>query len=75
MMKKRIFNVKQNRPDLCISINSKSMLFKLVDNFFVDSLNDPECASAKKILESKIERYNDLGWEDKVILLNIVLKL
>ena len=73
--KKRTFNVKQDRPDLVISLNAKSMLYSIVDNFFVHSMDNEECAGAKRILESKIEGYNKLGWEDKVVLLNIVLKL
>ena len=73
--KKRKFKVKQSRPDLTISVNASSMLYKLVDNFFGNSMHDSQCAGAKRILESKIERYNKLGWEDKVVLLNIVLKL
>lgn len=77
---KRKFNIKatplDKRPDLMISLNGSSLLYKMVDNFFndkskIDEMYHPAIAS----LENKIENFNKLEWEQKVILLDIILKL
>lgn len=76
---KRKFNVKtkplDKRPDLMISLNASSLLYKMVNNFFsdkskIDEMYHPAIAS----LENKIENFNKLEWEQKVMLLDIILK-
>ena len=71
---KKKFRVKTPRPNLSISINAQSMLYKMIDLFFCDE-KDKQCIWAKEKLIEKVENYNKLEWEDRVILLNIVLKL
>ncbi len=77
---KRIFNVKakpvDKRPSLMISLNASSVLYKLVDNFFNDGTKiDDMYKPAIESLENKIENFNKLEWEQKVILLDMILKL
>mgnify|MGYP003654414165 FL=1 len=76
---KRIFNVKKpvdKRPSLMISLNASSVLYKLVDNFFNDGTKiDDMYKPAIESLENKIENFNKLEWEQKVILLDMILKL
>tara|TARA_R110002012_G_scaffold242284_2_gene416618 strand:- start:320 stop:565 length:246 start_codon:yes stop_codon:yes gene_type:complete len=77
---KRKFNIKvkpsDKRPDLMISLNGSSMLYKIVDNFFNDgSKIDDMYRPVVNRLEHSIENFNKLEWETKVILLDVILKL
>mgnify|MGYP003667730467 CR=1 FL=1 len=77
---KKKFNVKANpldkRPDLMISLNASSLLYKMVNNFFSDNSKiDNMYRPVVNRLEHSIENFNKLEWETKVILLDVILKL
>tara|TARA_R110001632_G_scaffold8486_3_gene33598 strand:+ start:145 stop:381 length:237 start_codon:yes stop_codon:yes gene_type:complete len=57
-----------SRPDLKCSINVMSMLYKLVDNYNLQPL-------VVKKLEEKIASINEMNFEERILLLDLILKL
>jgi len=57
-----------SKPDLKCSINVMSMLYKLVENY-----NLPP--SAVKILEEKIASINEINFDKRILLLDLILKM
>jgi len=57
-----------SKPDLKCSLNTMSMLYKLVDNYNLDIIT-------KSKLEEKIGDMNNMNFEDRILLLDLILKM
>ena len=68
--------IEPSRPNMTISLNAKSMLYKLLENSLSGGgeIEDKYKSSIER-LEHEIENFNSLQWEKKIIILNLILKM
>ena len=67
--------IEPSRPNMTISLNAKSMLYKLLENSLSGGEIEDKYKSSIERLEHEIENFNSLQWEKKIIILNLILKM